>query len=93
MRAEQRALAPTVLYDEADPAVAHGFGRCCLGVEQHFHTVLAQDLADLLGDVGILARHELRGALDDRHLASEALKHLPELEPDISAPEDQEVLG
>src|SRR5205823_7908837 len=48
--------------------------------------------ADLLGDVRVLARRELRGALDDRHAASEAPKHLPELEPDISAPEYQEVL-
>src|SRR6058998_1435225 len=63
-----------------------------LRIEQHFHSVLAQNLADLLGDVGVLAWRELRGALDDRHAAAEAAEHLPELEPDVAASQDQEVL-
>src|SRR6059036_1241195 len=55
-------------------------------------TPSSQNLADLLGDVGVLAWRELRGALDDRHAAAEAAEHLPELKPDVAASQDQEVL-
>src|SRR5262249_40206837 len=42
--------------------------------------------------VVVLAREELRVSLHDRHLRPEAPIHLPELEPDVAAADDDEML-
>jgi hypothetical protein len=54
--------------------------------------VLAQDSGDLVRDVLVLDHHQARGALDDGDLAAEPAEHLPELQPDVAAAEDDQVL-
>ena len=65
---------------------------CRRRFEQDLDTVLAQNVCDRVGDVGILAAEELRTALNDCHIRSEAPEHLSELEPDVSAADDHQVL-
>ena len=46
-----------------------------------------------VGDVRVFAAQEAIALLDDGDVAPEAAKHLPELEPDIAAADDDEMLG
>ncbi len=55
--------------------------------------VIAQDRGDPVRDVLVLDHHQARGVLDDRDLAAEPAEHLPELQPDVAAAEDDQVLG
>ena len=52
-----------------------------------------EDLADRRGDVLVFALDQAIAHLDDGDLAAEAAEHLPELEPDVAAADDDEVLG
>ena len=45
------------------------------------------------GHVLVFAPNESRSHLDDRHLATETSKHLPELKPDVAAADYDQVLG
>ena len=54
--------------------------------------VIAQDSGDLVRDVLVLDHYQARGALDDGDLAAEPAEHLPELQPDVAAAEDDQVL-
>src|SRR5205807_4954399 len=76
-----------------DPAAGAPPDALDLGFHEHFHPILAQDLRHFLGDIGILAGQQLLPPLHDRHPAAEPAEHLPELEPDVAAAHDQEVLG
>src|SRR5438067_4569684 len=63
------------------------------GAGAHGDGLRLEDSADRLRDVLVLARHESRLHLDDRHLAAEAPVHLPEFKADIAAADDNEMLG
>ena len=51
-----------------------------------------QNLANRFRDFFVLARDEARALLDDRHLRAEAAVHLRELQPDVAAADDDQVL-
>ena len=63
------------------------------GIEKKFDSLAAQDSLDFLGNVAILAAHELWPLLQYRHLAAEAAIRLCKLETDIAAAEHDEVRG
>ena len=46
-----------------------------------------------VGDVVVLARDQSLGVFDHRHARAEAAKHLGELEPDVAAAGDDQMLG
>ena len=50
-----------------------------------------QNVADRRRDVLILARHQSRRRLDDRHRAAEAAEHLGEFQTDITAAEHDQM--
>ena len=52
-----------------------------------------EEAGDLGGDVLVLPSGDVRPALEDRHGAAEAAEHLAELEGDVAAADDDEVLG
>ena len=52
-----------------------------------------QDGPDGVGDFPILAADQARAPFDDRHLGAEAAVHLRELQPDIAAADDHEVVA
>ena len=52
-----------------------------------------QDFLDGRRHIFILALNQARPHLDDRDLASESPEHLPELQPDIAAAHDDQMLG
>src|SRR5262245_7589033 len=64
-----------------------------LGLEHYFDAVLYQNLPNSVGDVGILIRKKLRVALNYGDLAAEPAKHLSELETDVAATENDQMLG
>src|SRR6201993_5029777 len=45
------------------------------------------------GNVGVFSSQDLTAAMDNRHAASEAAKHLPEFKPNIAATENEQVFG
>ena len=49
--------------------------------------------AQHLGHVQVFAWQQLPALLDERHPAAESSEHLGELDPDVAAAEDEEVLG
>ena len=52
-----------------------------------------EEAGDLGGDVVVLPTGDVLPALEDRHGAAEAAEHLAELEGDVAAADDDEVLG
>ena len=56
------------------------------------HAFVFERLLQALGDFGVLARDDLVVELDDRDVAAEAAEHLAELEPEVVAAEDDQVL-
>ena len=94
MGAGERALPTGRPHDETDLVPARAFlGPHWLRLEHRIDPILAQDLADSIRHVRILAGHEARSALDDGDLAAEATEHLAELEADVAAAQHQEVIG
>ncbi len=77
---------------DRNPAVLSG-ERHAFRVRANHHALAFQDVADPGGDVVVLARQELRHLLDHGDLSAEAPVHLRELEADIAAADDDEVLG
>src|ERR1700757_927673 len=45
------------------------------------------------GNVSVFSSQDLTAAMNNRHAASEAAKHLPEFKPDIAATKDEQVFG
>src|SRR5262249_22879442 len=64
-----------------------------VGIEHEVDALSGEDAPYLVGDVGILASEELRWVRDDGHAAPEAPACLRELETDVAAPENHEMLG
>src|SRR5215204_6935407 len=88
----QRALPLGCVYRQKDfPGIVLS-GASGLGPQQDLDTVLAQDLSDRFGNVGVLAAHQLSTSLYDRDLAAETPEHLGELHSDVAAAEHEQVL-
>ena len=60
-------------------------------VQQDFDSVLLKYLGDFFRDVGIFAIEQLATGLDDGHATAEAAKHLPKLQADIAASENEQM--
>src|SRR5262249_25581173 len=63
-----------------------------VGIETQIDALTRQNVLDCGGDLGVLALHNTWSHFDDRHLRPESPKHLPKLEADIAAADDDEVL-
>jgi hypothetical protein len=61
------------------------------GRDQNLNSFVAQDPLHLLGDVGILAGHQLRPGMDDRDAAAEPAVSLSHFKPDIAAAEHDQM--
>ena len=84
-------LAGERAHDHADVlsgSTAHLEG---LGRQEEVNTFLTEDPLHRIRDVGILAAHELRAMLDDRHPAPEATVRLGQFETNIAAPEHDQM--
>ena len=80
--------------DRQGDAVAVGLRHATrVGLQQDLDAVLAQDGGDGVGDVGVFAAEQALAALHDGHPAAEAAEHLAELQPDVAAAEDDQVVG
>src|SRR5262249_30050968 len=64
-----------------------------LGRQQNLDAFIAEDPLHLIRNIGILSAHQPRPRLDDGHTAAEATISLRHFEPDISAPEDDQMCG
>src|SRR5262249_37085094 len=64
-----------------------------VGPEKDIDPFGAEDAADFFGNVRVLAGEKLRPVLDHGDAAAEAPVRLGELEADVAATEDDEVLG
>src|ERR1700691_1240025 len=65
----------------------------CVGIQMELDSLPFENFLKLGGDLRVLARNDLRPAVNDGHLARKAAEHLPKFEPDISASEDNQMLG
>src|SRR5262249_45257385 len=75
---------------------AHSFSRPAthlgnFAIEKKFDSFAAQDSLDFVGNVAILAAHELWPPLQYRHAAAEAAVGLCQLETDIAATEHDQM--
>src|ERR1035437_633108 len=61
-------------------------------VQQDLNSVLLKYLGNFFRDVGILAIEQLARGLDNGHAAAEAAKHLPKLQADVTASENEQML-
>src|ERR1700738_4477953 len=68
------------------------FDPCHGGVKSNLYSFVLEKLLESLGNVGVLTIGEPRLAFHDLRPASEAAQRLRELESDISAAENQQVL-
>src|SRR5262249_8610217 len=80
-------------YSQTDACPAPSFHFEHLGRKQDLDPFAAEDPLKLRRDVRILALDELLSVRDDGHAAPEAAVRLGELEADIAAAEDDEMLG
>ena len=95
-RQQLRALDPPLAVRGADGERQAAVGPLHperRGRGQHRDPVIAQDRGDLVGDVLVFHHHQPGGAFDDRDLAAEPAEHLAELQPDVAAAKDDQVLG
>src|SRR5678816_4126236 len=76
-----------------DNAIALLAQSHALGAGTDRNALALEDGADLRGDVVVLARQQLRRALHDGDARAEAAIHLRELEADVAAADDHQVLG
>src|ERR1035438_2608692 len=76
------------LQPNAPLRLAHAIRR---RVQQDVNPVLPKYLGDFFRDVGVLTIEQLASGLDDGHPTTEAAKHLPKLQADISASKNQQV--
>ena len=63
------------------------------GVLHDFYALELENLFDRRRDIAVLTKHELRPPLDNRDLRPESSEDLSELERDVTAAQDEEVLG
>src|SRR3954453_9726252 len=83
----------TFLALEADRnAVSFAREAQAFGARAHGDAFGLEDFPDRLRHVLVLARDQPRRHLDDRHARAEAAVHLAELEADVAAADDDEVL-
>src|ERR1019366_7382841 len=68
---------------------AHAIG---IRVQHGLNSVLLKYPGDFFRNVRVLAGEQLTSRLDNGHATAEAAKHLPKLQADISASEDQQML-
>src|SRR5262245_50511934 len=92
MRARDPGRAFGALQAHRD-AVAALFWRHVLGLRAHLDAFGLENLLHRLRHVLVLARDEPRGHLDHGDARAEAAEHLAELQPDVAAADDDEVLG
>src|SRR5262245_26712802 len=90
MRTCERSLAFRRSYGQMNLAASTFFNARSLGVEQDLDPAFAPDPSDLIGHILIFASEQLRRALDNRHAAAEAPKHLPEFESDVTSAQNQQ---
>src|SRR2546427_1891352 len=69
------------------------FHSCHGGVDRNLNSFVLAKPLESLGNVRILTTGEPRIAFHDRHAASQAAQRLRELKADISAAENQQMLG
>src|SRR6266849_9472886 len=62
------------------------------GTEADFDAFRLENFTDGRGDIFVLALEKTIGHFEDRHLTAKAAKHLAELEADVAAADDDEVL-
>ncbi len=91
MRSFQRKVFISGSYTQHNPP-AFRRDSIRLGAQDKADSFALQCLPQLVGHVGVFAGENLLVAIDDRHLAAEPAKHLPELQADVPAAEDQQVL-
>src|SRR5260221_7698986 len=84
------ALGTIELHDDLRAALFHDHA---LGARFDDDALVAQDVRHALRHVGVFARDDSRHLLDDRHPRPEPPEHLTELEADVAAADDNEVLG
>ena len=91
MRAHDLGRPLGAIDADGDPLVVAGETDAG-GVEAKLDALLGQDLGDGGGDILVLARDQPRHHLDDGDFAPEAAKHLAELQADIAAADDDQML-
>src|SRR6266545_3927439 len=91
MGSAQRPLALTSLYVALDLVAVTPYPER-RRIKQHSHPVFAQDRGDRLCDVGVFTFKELAAALRDRHAAAQAPEQLAELQPDVAAADNEQML-
>ena len=64
-----------------------------LGLQEDIDPFIAQQLFDRRGNIGVFAVEQLLAALNDRDAAAEAAHGLRELQADVAAANDNQVLG
>ncbi len=84
---------PLVRTDDAERSPRCPSTRSASAPEQDVDLLVGEQAPQRVGDVGILAGEELRAVLDDGDAAAEAPVGLRELEADVAAAEDDQVLG
>ena len=80
-------------FEADDDAIALPSQRHALGAGANGDAFALEDGADFRGDVLVLTRQQLVEFLDHRHLRTEAPVHLRELQADVAAADDHQVLG
>ena len=92
---DARVRAPPAPSDDA-----HAAGRACAGLtagalhrEVERDALALEDRLHLARDLGVLARDQPVAVLDHRDARAEAAVHLRELEADVAAAGDDQVLG
>ena len=78
---------------KADPVSLSAVHIESFGRYQNLNSFVAQDPLHFLGDVAILAGHQLRPVLDDGHAAAEAAVSLGQFETDLAAAEHDPMRG
>src|SRR5271157_1199548 len=63
------------------------------GFKQNLYAVLGENFLHFLRDVGVFVVQQLLTDVDHSHLAAEAAEHLPELQADVPAAKNHQVLG
>src|SRR5262245_26665207 len=74
-------------------ALAHALHSNAFGIETDLNPLLLQNLADRVGDVGVLAADQPLALFNDGDAAAEAAIHLTKLQTNIAAANNDEMLG
>ena len=91
MRADDLRLARRAIDRRHAPSVRRE--PDALGAGAHRDALVGENGPDRLRNLLVLAGDQARPLLDDRDLGPEAPVHLRELEPDVAAADDDEMLG